>query len=605
MWRRLVVIAIIAAVLTPVLIDAQRYARSSTNSAVRLLLVRGESTSAVDASVATAWSESAREVGIPFEWISADDLVDENAVAAVRSDPAVVLPDAAAQGLPDAILDWAESYVSHGGHLLVVYDAGTRDQIGSVRPSGLFDPLLGITYSGHGGAPTSAYTTGQVGFKDGAEAALWNIPPGKMSADDILSSYSYGPLTYPLANARSNTADLDVGARSGPIPVLAIRRYGRGTAVWSALPLGRLCAYGTDALPIDAVLQTVAVDLGLLPRLLLAPGGGGGLVIVWHVESNSDWSAIPMMKQWGLLPRGIHQEFDIAAGPDVISPGDGLGFDACGKGRRTLSLLLQQGETIGSDGGGTQNLFASQLEHGTITNNETRDLVVKNASCLTSVTGQPMQDYTAPLGVYPQPQMTRIIQQLGFVDYYYTGDTGAAPNLAFWDGKLVSSSVWAFPVTPDGRDAALADMALDHVSASAVEAWLRSVAEYVASQGTIRLIYSHPPDLETPGYASAYASFLSYVAQLQSTGQLTTEPMHVYTDFLNRREQAQMRVDRTKGGIQLTITNPKGLRDIAIGVPNSWHPARIAGVTKRDTIGGEQSYVVQDDPRRVVLRFTM
>jgi len=66
-----------------------------------------------------------------------------------------------------------------------------------------------------------------------------------------------------------------------------------------------------------------------------------------------------------------------------------------------------------------------------------------------------------------------------------------------------------------------------------------------------------------------------------------------------------MRVDRTKGGIQLTITDRKGLRDIAIGVPNTWHPARIAGVTKRDTIGGEQSYVVQDDPRQVVLRFTM
>jgi hypothetical protein len=605
MWKRLAVVAIIAAVLTPVLIGAQRYERSSTNSAVRLLLVRGESTSAVDAPVAAAWSESAREVGIPFAWISADDLVDENAVAAVRSDPVVVLPDATAQGLPDAILDWAESYVTHGGHLLVVYDAGTRDQIGSIRPSGLFEPLLGITYSGYEGAPRSAYATGRVSFMDGEEAALWNVPQGKLTADDILSSYSYGTLTYPLANARRNTQDLDVAARSGPIPVLTTRRYGQGTAVWSALPLGRLCAYGTDALPIDAVLQTVAVDLGRLPRLLLAPGGGGGLVIVWHVESNSDWSAIPMMQQWGLLRPGIHQEFDIAAGPDVISPGDSLGFDACGKGRDVLSLLLKQGEAIGSDGGGTQNLFASQLEQRQLTNNEIRDLVAHNASCLTGVTGQRMQDYTAPLGVYPQPQMTRIIQQLGFLDYYYTGDTGSAPQLAFWDGKLVSSSVWAFPVMPYGRDAALADMAADHISAGAVEVWLKSVAEYAASQGTIRLIYSHPPDLETPGYASAYASFLGYVAQLQSAGQLVTEPMHVYADFLNRRARAQMTVDRTEGGVQLTVTDRRGLRDIAVGVPNAWRPVRIASVTRRGTIGGEQSYVVQNNTRRVVLRFTI
>jgi hypothetical protein len=337
---------------------------------------------------------------------------------------------------------------------------------------------------------------------------------------------------------------------------------------------------------------------------LLAPGGGGGLVLDWHVESSADWSAIPMMERAGLLRPGINQEFDISAGPDEKAAGDGLGFDACGKGQAALSILLQRGESIGTDAGGIQDVFATELSEGELSYSQRRDLVAANASCLAKVTGRRMEDYVGPNGVFPQPQMTKIIQQLGLVDYYYTGDSGASPQLALWDGKLTSTDVWSFPVAPFGRLAALADMSRAHVPASAVETWMKSVAAYAAREGTIQLIYSHPPDLEASGYTAAEAQFLEYVASLQSAGQIGTDPMHAYTDFLNRRAEAQMTARRVSGGIVLTVTDPKGLKDVAIGAPTTWRLHRAGSVTTRGTVGDQRSYVVESNAHQVVLTFS-
>jgi len=605
MGRRtvLLVIVAVALALTPVVLGAVRYEQRSSDGAVRLLLVRGQGLGRHAASVAAAWGASAREAGLPFAWISAGALVDQDPAAAVRSAPVVVLPDAAAERLPDAILGWARSYVSHGGRLLVVYDAGTLDTTGSVRPEGLLEPLLGVRYSGYGGARNPPYATGEVSFADLAESTRWHMPPGKLMDGGVISSYIYGPLAYPLADARQSATGVNVAAHSGPIPVLATRRYGQGIAVWCALPLGLLQAYDSDSLPIEAVLQTVATDLAGLPRVLLAPGGEGGLVILWHVESNADYRPIRLMRRDGLLPPGVHQEFDITAGPYLDRPGDGEGFDACGKGR-TLVKLLERRETVGSDGGWAHNMFARELADGKLTVAETRELVARNLDCLDRVTGQRIRDYTAPNGVFPQPEMTKILEQFGFDDYYYTGDTGAAPQLAFWDGKPVSSSVYSFPVMPDGRYASLADMAAAHVPGPAVEAWLRGVAEYVAANQTIRLVYSHPHDLAAPGYAVAFGRFLRVVDRLQRAGRLRTEPMHEFTEFLRREARTQISVRRTAAGYRLTLTNPLGLRQIAVAVPSTWRPEALGQVVTRDAGDGDRTYVIERDARQVVLRFT-
>jgi hypothetical protein len=534
----------------------------------------------------------------------------DDPVGAARSDPAIVLPDTVAQRVPDGLLGWADTYVSHGGHLLVDYDAGTYDQGGNVRPVDLFDPLLGINFSDDEGTSgvietRSATEDGKVTFSSAAAASGFDVPPGKLTTGNVLSGYSFGPLVYPLANARLNASDVhdvDVVASSGSIPVIAERHVGDGVAIWSALPLGRLSSYDTDSMPLDSVLETVAVGLAGIPRLLLAPGGGGGLVIDWHVESSADWTAIPAMEQSGILVPGITQEFDISAGPDEKRAGDGLGFDACGKGRDALDLLLERGESIGTDAGGVQDLFATELEQGQLSQAQRSTLVANNATCLETATGEHMLDYVGPDGVFPQPQMTQIIQRLGLIGYYYTGDSGAPPQLAFWDGRPTSSSVWAFPVAPFGRLAALADMAKAGVPAAAVESWLNSVARYAASQGTIQLIYSHPPDLDAHGYSAAVAAFLGYVAQLQAHGQLVTEPMHVYAEFLNRRAQAHIAVRRNQVGLQLTVVDDAGLKDVAIGVPNSWQLRPAGEVSSHGVVGDERSYVVNANVHQVVLQ---
>jgi hypothetical protein len=252
-----------------------------------------------------------------------------------------------------------------------------------------------------------------------------------------------------------------------------------------------------------------------------------------------------------------------------------------------------------------QDLFATQLEQGQLSSTQITDLVANNANCLERVTGERMLDYVGPDGVFPQPQMTAIIEKLGLIDYYYTGDSGASPQLAFWDGKLTSSTVWAFPVAPFGPLAALADMAKEHVPASAVESWLDSVAHYAAVQGTIQLIYSHPPDLEAAGYSAADAAFLDYVSQLEARGQLVTEPMHVYSEFLNRRAEATIAVKRVGTGLQVTVSDKAGLRDVAIAVSSSWKLTRDEDVSFHGMVGNERSYVVESNVGRVVLEFVI
>jgi hypothetical protein len=311
------------------------------------------------------------------------------------------------------------------------------------------------------------------------------------------------------------------------------------------------------------------------------------------------------MERLGLMRPGIKQEFDISAGPAEVVAGDHQGFNACGGGRSSLLQLVRHHEPIGSDAGGVQDLFATELEKGELSNAQITRLVAANARCLTTVTGKRMLSYVGPDGVFPQPEMTKIIQRLGFIGYYYTGDGGAAPQLAFWNGKLLSKSVWAFPISPFGRYAALSDMRKAHVPAPAVEAWLKSVASYAATEGTIQLVYSHPPDLSTPGYASAVGSFLSLVAKLQHKGQLVTESMFGYAKFLRQRAQAHMTLRRVKGGIRLVLTDQAGLRDIAVAVPVSWKLASMTGVVRHDGVDHETSYVVQPDTHRLVLRFSV
>jgi hypothetical protein len=267
-------------------------------------------------------------------------------------------------------------------------------------------------------------------------------------------------------------------------------------------------------------------------------------------------------------------EFDVTAGPDLQHEGDGLGFDACGRGRADLKALLPFG-TVGSHGGWAHNLFAENLEADRYSFLQIRDLVDRNDRCLASVTGKPVRSYAAPVGVHPQPLMTQVLDSLGIAGYYYTGDTGAPAERPFFAGKQVSQNSWAFPIIPFGSDASFAEMRKAHVPALLVERWLDRTAEYAARQHGIYLIYSHSYDLQFTPYANAFGHFLDRFTTLERSGDVRTIDIASAADFMQRFSATHVSFARDATGIEVGLHNPRGLRSIAFALPSAWLAAGV------------------------------
>jgi hypothetical protein len=234
-------------------------------------------------------------------------------------------------------------------------------------------------------------------------------------------------------------------------------------------------------------------------------------------------------------------EFDVTAGPDLNRAGDGLGFDACGRGKAYLHTLMPYGR-IGSHGGWAHNEFAAKIAAGDYSRAQIESLVERNDACLQSVTGVPVLSFAAPVGEHPQPEMTNVLDDLGIIGYYYTGDTGSQVERPFYDGKLVSTKSWAFPIMPLGTVASVAEMRRAHIAPARVERWLDDTAAYAADQHGIYLVYSHSYDFLYGNYAEALSHFLDHLETME----------------------------RSRDGVHVHLANPRGLRSIAFAIPTSW-----------------------------------
>jgi len=59
------------------------------------------------------------------------------------------------------------------------------------------------------------------------------------------------------------------------------------------------------------------------------------------------------MRKEHILRRDVPMEFDVTAGPDRDVLGDGLGFDACGRGKKYLRMLMPYGASARTAAGRT------------------------------------------------------------------------------------------------------------------------------------------------------------------------------------------------------------------------------------------------------------
>ncbi len=591
--KSLVLAAAILALLLMVFRSSALHAITD-RSGVRVALVYTPQEAGPADETRAVYDESLREAGIPFAWIASTDISLIGGDTLNRIYTAIVFPDGINTRLPEESIRELSRYARLGGLVTIVGDAGTHTANGTYRPGSLFATVSGVDAFLYRTLRAQAFSSGPLHFPNATDSARWKVPSGKIGYGD-LSSYTYGPLTYPFPRAEILSDDVLVDAGDGATPMISRRPLGRGMVTYFALPLGYLRGH-SDAFPMTFLSSQLTAN-SELPHLVPTPDGVGELIVNVHIDSSNEFLGIPNLKRRGLLRHAVRMEFDVTAGPDLDRVGDGLGFDACGRGRAYVQMLMPYGE-IGSHGGWAHNLFAKNLAENRYSPAEVRDLVDRNDRCLESVTGKPIRSYAAPVGVHPQPMMTTVLDSLGIKGYYYTGDTGAPAERPFFNGKLVSAESWAFPIMPFGKVASIAEMRRAGISGVHVERWLEQTAEYAADRHAIFLVYSHSYDFLAPAYADALGHFLDRIETLQRAGRLQTTDMTAAAAFMDRFVTTTSVFARTADGTAVHLHNPGGLRSIAFALPSTWLRSNAPlpdGIRRTSTDHGYTIFAVDRD----------
>ncbi len=331
------------------------------------------------------------------------------------------------------------------------------------------------------------------------------------------------------------------------------------------LPLGYIKAYSDD-LPLRSVIRTFLFKVLNIPHLLNTPYGIGGLIINFHIDSSIDWKSISYMIERGYFVKDLQFSSHITAGDFRDIPGDKLGFDACNKGRNYVKMVMLYSE-IGSHGGWAHNWFSEGILKGKFSKKEIEEYIKKNNRCLESITGYKIREYSAPNGVHPQPDTTEILEKLGMIAYYYTGDSGSSPNRTFFNGKMVSSRVIAFPITPFEQNASLFEMWRAGIKEEKLENFLFKLLRYVIKEKTVRLFYSHPYDIFN---YPKIKKFINEASKMKRIGLIKVESMSYFADFFLRFLNTKYIFEIKHGLLEVKLENTQGLEGITLAISKKY-----------------------------------
>ena len=521
-----------------------------------------------------AYSSVLEEEGIPFEWITPSHILSHTPEEILKSSPVIILPDGIAQILPAEIAIWLKEFILKGGNVSFIYDPGAMNRKIAFLDKSIFYQLLGFNYAMYNTLGEKSYTTGYVQFRDNKSAEFFQIPPGKLTKDLYLCGYQYGKLEYPVAKLEMvNVKERDVYANTigedGKYPCIILKNYGEGKILYVNLPLGALKAKASDDLLLREILRTFLFKVIKIPHLVNTYCGKGGIVFNWHLDDYREIKNTLFMIKNGYFRKGREYSIHITAGPFNDEPGDGRGFDAENKGKDTVKLLLPYG-TIGSHGGWGHNWFAYNIEDGKFGIKEIEEYIKKNTKCLENAAGPDYKivEYSAPSGIFPQPENTEILEKFGFNSYYYTGDSGSGPNRTFANGKMVSKNVIAFPVTALAEIASFQEMGKKKISPGEFQNWLLSILNYTVENRTVRFLYSHLYDLlDFPQYLLPFKMFLNQIDEYQKEDKLEMKPMNYFAKFLLRFLKTEYTFKLQENGLDVTLKNLEGLKGITLAIP--------------------------------------
>ena len=563
----------------------------------RLLLVLPDDAADENAHV-MAWRDAAAELGFPLELVRASQLLR-------RDDPlpgaALILPDTIHRRMNDALVARLDQWVRSGMRLMLVFDAGATDMAGRYHPQqSRLSKLAGVRY-GLYGELRAGMLIEQAAWVDQPALATLALPPGKLmrqaselpltsaqpapGPDEQLAvvSYHYGRLRYPMFATAGGYDGQRLMHGDGQHLVAGVRALGRGEVLFVNLPLSYL-KLRTDGLLLHTFLQLFARDRVGLPQLSTMPDARGALVMNWHIDSAAAVPAMQRLAELGAFEQGPYS-VHLTAGPDVDTPGDGLGMDLPRNPvmQQWVQRFASRGDEVGSHGGWIHNEFGrlvSSQDHSL-----SSQMIERNTQAVSDASGKPVIEYSAPTGNHPA-WVTPWLALRGVRAYYFTGDIGMAPTRSYQDGVRGPANMWAFPVLSFGRQAAFEEAAASQVPEADIAAWLRDVADYCADRQTLRLMYFHPPGIAL--FPQAFKQWMAHTRALVDQGRLRWITMAQYAAFANRRLQVVWSLQDGPQGQQLAASHPDSLAHLAWLLPATRYaqPRLLEGEARIVRAGG-------------------
>ena len=553
--------------------------KTTNSEALRILVAYNPKYLKQARHILAPYTSVLEEEGIAFQTIGQHQLLAVDPISLVDTVPAVIFPDALCQHMAEGFQAWIEDYVVAGGGIAAIYDPAVKDTRDAYLPSTLFKQFSGINHVTYTRLTGAAYDVGGLRFKDRRAADHCEIPYGKLDPSLFLSGYGYGRLQYPVA--RNEIIPEDTGHpapqilaeavinQSEAYPAVVTRQYGKGHVFYVNMPLGYLKA-NADDLPMRSLLRFFLFKTIKVPHMMRVPFGKGGIVFNWHHDSNADFAYLERMLNAGFFRKALKYSMHITAGDSMYNPDDGMGFDACGRGKRFVQMLKPYG-TIGSHGGMYHNWFANNIASGAFGIEQIKKYVDQNNRCLESVTGERVSEYSAPKGVHPPKLMAAILPEMGIHAYYYTGDNGSAPNRSFFQGRMVSDRMIAFPVMPRMDKASLVEIRRAKTEGAEVHNWLQQTVDYAIENRTVRMLYSHPYDLynvpKEHKYIEAFLSFLDYLEEAQAADRLEVRPMSYFANFMLQMLKTKCSYTVHPEGIDVQVQKTVGLKGLTIAFP--------------------------------------
>lgn len=541
-----------------------------------IMLVTHHELNAMEVNIKNAYISALEEEGVPFVWTTRGDLWRYTPKKILTEHKVLIFPDFITQKIPKEFEVWVEEYVSLGGNVFIVYNSGTQTEDRSYREEAVFSRLLGMNYVTYNKYQSLAFQMAKVRFKDQKAVEFFEIPCGKVDELFTITGYQYGALDYPLAKVDvSHVDDKNVLAYSlykdgRSSPNTFWKKMGAGNVLYVNLPLGYLKAYGTDDLLLKAYLKAFLFRISPVPHLDNALYHKAGIILNWHIDDHRERTNLYTYIQKGIIRKNLRQSFHITAGDFLFERDDKLGFDAA-KYPKPVRKMMEMG-IIGSHGGWAHNWFVNQQKADKLTPEDIAYYVDINNKTLSLITNYPIREYSAPSGIHVQPLLTKILEERGFLAYYYPGDIGSEPNRTFIKGKMVSDKVIAFPVMPRQEIVSVQEFADNGISTAEYQKWLFKTLEHALENRDISLFYNHIYDFENnPEFVKPFSLFLDKLEYHQKRDELIVESMTYFAEFILRflKTDYKFVLKAKEKFMSVELHNAEGLQGITVAIPKN------------------------------------